>query len=109
MEFAMNRLPHIAVFFAAVLLVAADKKSKEPAPSPAQIQQWIKQLGDENFKVREEATRNLIRAGEVAFDAVAKATKSNDAEVGQRALRIIKQIEKAAIAYFEKLGGEGQD
>ena len=44
----MNRLPHIAVLLAAVLLVAADEKPekvKEPAPSAAQIQLWVKQLG----------------------------------------------------------------
>jgi len=101
----MNRLPHIAVFFVALLLVAADKKAKEPAPSPAKIQLWVKQLGDESFKVREEATQNLIKAGYAAFDAVTQATKSKDAEVKQRASRILKQIEKAAIAYFKKLGG----
>ena len=41
---------------------------------------------------------------------MAKATKSEDAEVKQRALRIIKQIEKQfekeAIAYFKKLEGK---
>jgi len=87
----MNRLPHISIFFAAALLVAADKP-KEPAPSPAQIQQWVKQLGDIDFKVREEATRNLLQAGRVALGAVTTATKSEDAEVKQRALRIVEQI-----------------
>ena len=106
----MNRLPHIAIFFAAALLVAAEKKpAKATASSPKQVQQWIQQLGDDDFKVREEATRDLIKAGGIALDAVAKATKSKDAEVRQRALMIIKrikQLEKAAIAYFEKLGGQ---
>lgn len=107
----MKRLPHIAILFAAVLLVAADKKderTKEPAPSAAQIQLWVKQLGDESFSVREEATQELIKAGAVAFDAVTKASNSEDAEMKQRALIIIKQIkqlEKAAIVYFDKLGG----
>jgi len=90
----MNRLPHITLILATVLLVAAEKKDEEPASSPAQIQQWINLLGDEKFKVREEATRDLIKAGVVAFDAVTKATKSEDAEVKQRALGIIKQINK---------------
>jgi len=109
LEFAVNRLPHIAVLISAVLLLAVDKKP-EPSPSAAQIQQWVKQLGDESFKVREEATRDLIKAGGAAFDAVTKATKSEDAEVKQRALMIIepirKQFKKAAIAYFKELGGE---
>lgn len=87
----------------------ADKKPekvKEPAPTTAQIQTWIKQLGDDDFKVREEATRNLIQTGEPAFDAVTKATVNEDAEVRQRAMMIIKQLKKAAIAYFKKLGGK---
>ena len=100
----MNRIPHIALILAAVLLLAADDKAKEPIPSAAQIQKWVKQLGDEDFKVREEATRDLIKAGEAALDAVTKATESKDPEVKQRALMIIQQIEKTAIAYFKKLG-----
>ena len=106
----MNRIPHIALILAAVLLLAADEKPEKSKPSAAQIQLWIKQLGDESFKVREEATRDLLNAGGAAFDAVTRATKSKDAEVRQRALMIfkqieqIKQLEKAAIAYFKKLG-----
>lgn len=67
----MNRLPHIAVIFAAVLLVAADKKpekDKEPAPSAAQIQQWLKQFGDDDIKVREEGLRNLLKVRRVDID-----------------------------------------
>jgi len=108
----MKRLPFIAILLAAVLLVAADKKD---APSPVQIQQWIKQLGDGNYKVREQATGNLIKAGKVAIDAVNMASKSKDAEVKKRALRIIKHPEKVAekkaiearrnaLAFFKKLG-----
>ena len=110
-----RHIPFVIIVLAAIFSVAADKKpetAKEPAPTAAQIQQWVKQLGDESFKVREEATRDLIKARGVAFDTVTKAIKSKDPEVKQRALRIIKhheevakQLEKAAIAYFKKLGG----
>lgn len=79
----MRYLPHIAVLLATALLVAAEKKESKPAPSSAQIQKWVKRLGDGSFNVREEATRNLIQAGKVALDAVSKATKSKDAEVFQ--------------------------
>lgn len=103
----MRRLLYVAAILASVLLVAADKKPvkvKEPAPSSAQIQLWIKQLGDDDFKVREEATRNLIEAGGVAFDALNKATISNDVEVKQRALRITQQIEKKTVAELQRFG-----
>ena len=105
----MKRLSHFILIFVAFLFVAADKKDEKATPSDAQIQQWIKQLGDDDFKVREEATRDLLKAGIVAFDAVTKATKSEDPEVKQRALRIMqmgKLLEKVAIAYFKKLGDE---
>lgn len=85
--------PNIALALVVVVLMAADKKpekAKEPAPSDDQILLWIEQLGDESYKIREEATRNLLKAGEAAFDAVNKATKSKDFEVKQRALMIIK-------------------
>ncbi len=51
-----QRLPCFTLVFVAMLFVGADKK---PAASSTQIQHWIKQLGDESYKVREEATRNL--------------------------------------------------
>ena len=91
----MKLLPHIILMLAAVLLVAADKKDEKTKPSPVQIQLWIKQLSDKDFKVREEATGNLIKAGGVAFEAVTKATKSKDAELKQRAMRIIKKLVRA--------------
>ena len=87
----------IAILLAALFSLAADK-AKEPAPSAAQIQLWGKQLGDESFKIREEATRELIKAGEAALKAVTKATKSKDLEVKQRALMIIKHPKKTG--YF---------
>lgn len=88
----MNRLPLIAIFFAAVFLLAADKKPEKTKPSAAQIQLWINQLGDKNYKIREEATGNLIKAGESAMDAVTQAANSKDTEVKQRALRIQIQL-----------------
>ena len=87
-----RNIPHIALLLAALLTVAADKKPT--APKPSQIQQWIKQLGDDDYRVREEATKNLIEAGGVAVEEGRKATKSKDPETKQRAWRIIKQIEK---------------
>ena len=116
----MKFMLHIAVIFAALLLVAADKKPQKVEPSPEQIQTWIKQLGNEDFKVREEATRNLLQTDKIAraayeatkeeatrnryqitriYHAVYEATESEDAEVKQRALKIYKQIRKATNAY----------
>ena len=97
----MIRLPHILAFLVAVVLVAADEK--KPSLSPEQIQTWVKQLGDDDYKVREEATRDLIKAEGAAFDAVRKATKSDDAEVRQRAFMIVKLPEKAYQKQMQKV------
>jgi len=101
----MNHIPFIVLLLATSLLVAADKKPMKPVPSAAQIQTWIKQLRDDEYKVRELATKNLIEAGEVAFGEVREAAKSNDAEVKNRAWRIIKHPETVAIAYVKNMGG----
>jgi len=99
----MKRLSCFILVFVAMLFLGADgKQSKATPPSTAQIQQWIKELGDDSYRVREEATRDLIKAGGVALDAVANARKSDDAEVKQRALRIIKQFKKNAEAYYDR-------
>jgi len=102
-----RHIPFVAILLAALFSVAADK-AKEHTPSPEQIQTWIKQLGDHRYKVREEATRDLIKAGGVTFDAVAKATKSKDPEVKHRALSVLRheKFNDWAIAYFKKLGGK---
>ena len=60
-----------------------------PVTSDAQIGQWIAQLGSEKFKVREQATRALIKAGLTALPAVVEATESRQAEVRDRAFAIL--------------------
>jgi tetratricopeptide (TPR) repeat protein len=55
------------------------------SPTKDQISQWVKDLGDANFEVRERASRQLWEAGEAAEAAVLEATRSSDAEVARRA------------------------
>jgi predicted Zn-dependent protease len=55
------------------------------SPTKDQIAQWVKDLGDANFEVRERASRQLWEAGEAAEAAVLEATRSSDAEVARRA------------------------
>src|SRR5579864_6008552 len=68
----------------AVLLLPAPSPA-QPAPTKEQIAQWVKDLGDNSFEVRERATKRLWEAGEAAETAVAEAAKSDDAEVARRA------------------------
>lgn len=68
-----------------VLAVILALPSADPAPTRAQIAQWVKDLGDNNFEVREAASKRLWQAGEAAEPAVLEALKSDDAEVRRRA------------------------
>ncbi len=58
-------------------------------PLPSQIAGLIKQLGDDDFERREEASRRLRDAGEIAEPALEKAADSDDAEVRKRARAIL--------------------
>ena len=58
--------------------------------------EFIKQLGDGSFKVREAAQKKLLEIGPPALNQVAKAVKSEDAEVSRRAEEILKVISKQA-------------
>jgi hypothetical protein len=49
------------------------------------MEQWVSELGVEDFDTREAASRKLWEAGRAAEAIVAEATKSSDAEVARRA------------------------
>src|SRR5438552_3974190 len=63
------------------------------AEDDKEIDRLVKQLGDDDFKKREAATKRLTEIGEPALDAVTKATTSDDAEVRHRAEDILAVIE----------------
>jgi Leucine-rich repeat (LRR) protein len=56
------------------------------------IQEWITQLNDDRFAVREEATQNLIKAGKEAIDTVAKAAAGDQLEATDRGVRILRDL-----------------
>ncbi len=55
-----------------------------PSASERQVAQWIEELGDGDFAVREKASRKLWLAGEVAEAALEKTLQGKDAEVVRR-------------------------
>jgi hypothetical protein len=85
-----------ACLFAALLPVGASFAAAPPprlaGPSAAQVARWIKQLGDDDFGVRERATTRLRRAGAAAETALEKAARSGDAEVARRATEILRDF-----------------
>jgi hypothetical protein len=67
----------------------ADKELKE------NIGKLIGKLADEEFKVREDATKELGALGAVALEELREAAKSEDVEVKTRAEKLVKEIEQS--------------
>lgn len=65
----------------------ANKELKE------KIESLISKLGDQEFKVREEATKELNAMGIVVLQELRDAAKSEDIEVKTRAEKLVKEIE----------------
>ena len=61
-------------------------------PTPEQIARWVQDLGDNDFNTRENASRLLWEAGQLAEKAVKEATKSTDLEVSRRAQEILEKF-----------------
>src|SRR5260221_7091735 len=73
-------------------------------PTEAQIAAWVKDLGAEDFKTRNDAERNLTKAGDAAKAQIEKARDSKDAEVSSRATRILGALKTEPIlAKMEKV------
>lgn len=66
--------------------------TSEPKSTPKQITQWVEQLGDNDFKVRENATKKLWQAGAAAESALQKAAQSDDREVARRARELLDKF-----------------
>jgi tetratricopeptide (TPR) repeat protein len=62
-------------------------------PSNEQLQQWIGQLGDPDYSVRERAHEQLAAAGFDAFEALSDATEHEDLEVAARAKYLLRLIQ----------------
>jgi hypothetical protein len=68
----------------------ADDSTKDK--SKTEIGRLIRQLGDDDFDVRESASKQLEKLGEPALAALRKALTSDDLEIRRRASRLILRI-----------------
>ncbi len=75
-----------------LLLPTARAWPAQPAPSPEQIARLIAQLGDDDFAIREKATRRLWEAGKAAEPALTRALQSDDPEVKRRAGDVLEKF-----------------
>jgi len=63
-------------------------------PGPAEIGRLIRQMGNDEFSEREEASKALADIGELALVALRKAAaESDDAEVRVRSEKLVEQIQ----------------
>jgi tetratricopeptide (TPR) repeat protein len=72
-------------------LIAADEP-KKVAPTKEQITQWIRDLGDDDFDKRENASKQLWEAGQLAETALKESLKSNDLEVKRRSRELLDKF-----------------
>jgi hypothetical protein len=73
-------------------LLAYLKKQVRAGDRRARAARLVKDLGDDDFDVREQAEKDLIELGPAALPALRAALKSKDLEVVKRAERCIKEI-----------------
>ncbi|GHT44271.1 hypothetical protein FACS189454_01200 [Planctomycetales bacterium] len=66
------------------------------------IEQWVEQLGDRSFLVRERAEKQLAEVGAEAFPALQNAKQSDDVEIVKRAERLLGLIEQSFIGKENK-------
>lgn len=62
----------------------------------ARLQQVVRELGDEEFNVRQKASRTLIQAGHNAVPFLRPALKDPDLEISRRAARCLDAIENGS-------------
>lgn len=88
--------------------VLASDETGEADATAAQIALWIEQLDDNQYLVREQATRKLLAAGRPALDALLQAAQGQRMESADRALWVLRRLGRStdnelAIAALERL------
>ncbi|MCE9557207.1 MAG: hypothetical protein K8T91_27985, partial [Planctomycetes bacterium] len=84
----------LIVFLVAVVAVPAMAAPEGPATDP-RIPSLIRQLGDPQFAIRQQATRELQAIGPASKEPLTQALQNPDAEVRLRAQRILVNVLEA--------------
>jgi hypothetical protein len=112
----MQRSLPLTLWFVLVFapLGFADEKvdpAAEKAASTASSEEvagWISQLDDDRYLIREQATRNLLDAGEAALDPLLATANGERPEPADRAVWIIRRLARSrdngqAVAALERM------
>jgi len=91
------------LFLSAAVSCLADEPSNTASADAKQIQKLIRDLGADDFRVREKATKDLSTIGRNAIPALRLALQSGDAEVRQRARRAMDAIQTSTQYLTESL------
>ncbi len=70
--------------------------SAETAPAKSAIRQWIKDLDDNHFRVREAARDRLAKAGHAALPDLTEAACGKSLEAALRAVGILRELSQSA-------------
>jgi hypothetical protein len=86
----MHSLRKAAIIGAIFLAGALAAAQTQPAPDP--IADAIKQMGDNDYSVRQKATEFLWKNGRIAEPALKKALNDPDGEISSRAQEILEKL-----------------
>jgi tetratricopeptide (TPR) repeat protein len=70
----------------------SDAAPQAGVPTAAELSQAISQLGDKDFRVRDRAAVQLLRAGAAAKGQLESGTKSTDPEIAQRSKALLRRL-----------------
>lgn len=86
----------------------AAEKSTAEAPSEAEIKEWVAQLDDDRYLVRENASQKLEQAGKPVLELLLATANGKQLEPADRAIWVLRRISRSrdnelAIAALEHL------
>jgi hypothetical protein len=93
-----SRIPwvHGSLLLAGVVLVVPLRAGETAThPQTGDIAELIRQLGSDDFNVREEASRQLLKIGLPAREALLEAAKDRDLEIRRRCRELVPAIQEA--------------
>jgi hypothetical protein len=73
------------------------KATKDVIANEQKIREWVEDLGSETFRVRENASKELVAQGARALPAIHRAANAEDPEVRDRAREVLGKLNAKGI------------
>jgi hypothetical protein len=87
----------VVLLMAAASAFAEDAKPVDQPLKPEEVKRLVGELGNDDYAVRDNASRQLMQAGEEALEAVAAAREADDAEIASRARKIYEALSQRVL------------